>query len=168
MLASRLSEDESATVLLVERGGVQNSWIARVPLLSSHFASDGSRSRVWKSVPQEHVNGRAFELAGGNSLGGSSKINAMLYTRGLPAEYNSWSQAGHKGWSYDEIRPYFVKSETDLDQNPESADAFHGVFGQSLHPLPYIVSTGTEGARFHTGPWQNRSYKQNVWGHTTP
>ncbi|KZT04394.1 GMC oxidoreductase [Laetiporus sulphureus 93-53] len=146
VLASRLSEDESATVLLVERGGVQDSWIARVPLLSSHFASDGSRSRVWKSIPQERVNGRAFELAGGNSLGGSSKINAMLYTRGLPAEYNSWSQAGHKGWSYDEIQPYFVKSETDLDQNPESADAFHGV----------------------SGPWQNRSYKQNVWGHTTP
>lgn len=66
-------------------------------------------------------------MAGGKSLGGSSRINAMLYTRGIPAEYNSWSQAGRKGWSYDDMQPYFMKSETDLDQDPNEAPDFHGI-----------------------------------------
>ncbi|KZT06959.1 uncharacterized protein LAESUDRAFT_713805 [Laetiporus sulphureus 93-53] len=61
-----------------------------------HVIVDGSRSHVWKSVPQEHVNGHAFELAGGNSLGGSFKFNAMLYTHGFPTEYSSWSQVPGK------------------------------------------------------------------------
>ena len=130
VLANRLTQDGTTSVLLVERGGVQDSWLSRIPLLSSHFASDGSRSRIWKSTPQSHVNDRVFEMAGGKSLGGASRINAMLYTRGIPAEYNSWSQAGRQGWSYDELQPYFKKSETDLDQEPGSAPDFHGITGR--------------------------------------
>lgn len=54
----------------------------------------------------------------------------MLYTRGIPAEYNSWSQAGRQGWSYDDMQPYFKKSETDLDQEPDHAPDFHGTTGR--------------------------------------
>ncbi|KAL6304531.1 GMC oxidoreductase [Sparassis latifolia] len=144
VLANRLSEDKSVTVLVLERGGVQDGWITRIPLFSSHFASDGSRTRVWKSTPQAHAGNRIFELCGGNCLGGASKVNAMLYTRGVPAEYNSWSEAGHVGWSYDELQQYFIKSETDLDQDPNEADDFHGISGE----------------------WKNRSHKQSFWGHT--
>ncbi|KAH7908248.1 hypothetical protein BJ138DRAFT_1103672 [Hygrophoropsis aurantiaca] len=84
---SNLNEeyDYVVIVLVVERGGLSNGLISRIPLLSSHFASDGSHSKVWKSVPQPYVGGRKFELVGGNSVGGSSKINAVLCTRGLPA-----------------------------------------------------------------------------------
>ena len=53
---------------------------------------------------------------GGNSLGGSTKINAMLYTRGIPAEYNAWKAAGRHGWAYDDLKQFFVQSEKDLDQ----------------------------------------------------
>ncbi|KAI0721777.1 GMC oxidoreductase [Fomitopsis betulina] len=137
---------ENYDYVVIERGGTQDSWISRIPLLSSHFASDGSRTRIWKATPQIHANGRVFEMAGGKSLGGSSRVNAMLYTRGIPAEYNSWSQAGRKGWSYDDMQPYFMKSETDLDQDPNEAPDFHGI----------------------TREWQNRSHKQSVWGHTGP
>ncbi|KAH9950885.1 GMC oxidoreductase [Amylocystis lapponica] len=146
VLASRLSEDPSVSVLVLERGGLKDGWISRIPLLSSHFASDGSRTRLWNTVPQKHVDGRVFEFAGGNSMGGASRVNAMLYTRGLPAEYNSWSLAGRKGWSYDEIQQYFIKSETDLDQDPNNADDYHGV----------------------SGPWRNRTHKESYWAHTAP
>ena len=131
VLANRLSQDGGTSVLLIERGGVQDSWISRIPLLSSSFASDGTRTRIWKSTPQTHANGRVFELAGGKSLGGSSRINSMLYTRGVPAEYNSWAQDGRQGWGYDDLQPYFKKSETDLDQRPGSESDFHGVAGRS-------------------------------------
>lgn len=146
VLASRLTEDPSISVLLVERGSLKAGWLSRIPLLSSHFASDGSSTRIVTSTPQEHVNGRSFPIAGGNSLGGASKINAMLYTRGLPGEYNAWSQAGREGWSYGEIQPYFIKSETDLDQDPQASQSIHGV----------------------AGPWKNRSYSKAYWGHTAP
>lgn len=164
VLANRLSQDDHTSVLLIERGGVQDSWLSRVPLLSSHFASDGSRTRIWKSTPQTHANGRVFELAGGKSLGGSSRINAMLYTRGIPAEYNSWSQDGRQGWSYDDMQPYFKKSEKDLGQEPGSGPDFHGITGGSAwikndHELRSL-------SLYFVGEWQNRSYKKSVWAHT--
>ena len=96
---------------VVERGGVKNEFMSRVPLLSSHFASDGSRSHVVKSTPQKHLNGRQLDIVSGNSLGGASKINAMMYTRGLPAEYDLWESMGNVGWGYQDILPYFVKDE---------------------------------------------------------
>ncbi|KAH9843565.1 GMC oxidoreductase [Rhodofomes roseus] len=144
VLANRLSQEESVSVLVIERGAVGDGWLSSVPLLSSHFASDGSRSRVWNTVPQKHVNSRVFQLAGGNSLGGGSRINAMLYMRGVPAEYDAWSKAGCKGWSYDEMLPYFVRSETDIDQDRDRPASHHGISGE----------------------WQNMSYKQPVWEHT--
>ena len=128
-MANRLSQNADVSVLLIERGGLKNNWISRIPLLSSHFASDGSRSRVWKSTPQEHVDGRVLDLVGGNSMGGASKINAMLYTRGLPAEYNAWKEAGRKGWSYEDMQPYFIKSETDLDCESSEFKDYHGFTG---------------------------------------
>ena len=70
-----------------------------------------------------------MELLAGNSLGGGTKINAMLYTRGLPGEYNAWNKAGRQGWSYDDLREYFAMSETDLDQKSDSPDEYHGIKG---------------------------------------
>lgn len=73
-----------------------------------------------------------MELLGGNSMGGCTKINAMLYTRGLPAEYNSWVESGCQGWSYDDMEPYFIKSETDLDHKDSTglANEYHGTSGK--------------------------------------
>ncbi|KAJ6576562.1 alcohol oxidase [Mycena vulgaris] len=130
VLANRLSQNVGVSVLLLERGGVQDKWVSRVPLFSSHFASDGSRSWVTKSTPQAHVDNREIDLVGGNCLGGSSRINAMLYTRGLPAEFNGWTKSGN--WDYDSLEPYFVKSERNLDPNPGSKE-YIGMRGEWLH-----------------------------------
>lgn len=117
------------SVLVIERGGVNNGWITRIPFLSMQFVLGGSSTRIWRSSPQKHMDDRVFELAGGHSLGGASKINVMLYTRGVPGDYNGWSHAGREGWSYDDMQPYFIRSETDLDQDPQEHPEFHGVKG---------------------------------------
>ncbi|THU91848.1 alcohol oxidase [Dendrothele bispora CBS 962.96] len=113
VVANRLSAHGGAKVLLVERGPVADSWASRVPLLSSDFASDGSRTRKVLSVPQNSI-GRSVELFTGSVLGGTSRINQMIYTRDVPAEYDAWRDAGNPGWGWDDMKPYFLKSEQAL------------------------------------------------------
>ncbi|KAF8815497.1 GMC oxidoreductase [Phlegmacium glaucopus] len=137
VIANRLSEG-GLKVLLVERGSVGDSWASRVPLFSQGHQSTDGRALRFNTIPQKHVNERELELMAGNSLGGGTKINAMSYTRGLPAEYNAWSAAGRKGWSYDDLRDFFIKSETDLDKEPDTPDNYHGVQATTMLGIPYI------------------------------
>ncbi|KIJ33359.1 GMC oxidoreductase [Sphaerobolus stellatus SS14] len=111
VIASRLSEDPSLKILVVERGILADTWASRVPLLSANFDSKSTPAYKWKTVPQTHADEQEFRLVAGKALGGTSRINAMLYTRGAPAEWNSWSNAGRKGWSYKDMLPYFLRSE---------------------------------------------------------
>ncbi|KIK55976.1 hypothetical protein GYMLUDRAFT_263894 [Collybiopsis luxurians FD-317 M1] len=113
VLANRLSASGKNTVLLVERGPIADTWASRVPLLSSDFASDGSRTRKTLSTHQNSL-GRPIELFTGSVLGGTSRINQMIYGRGLPAEYDAWRDAGNPGWGWEDIKPYFLKSERAL------------------------------------------------------
>lgn len=126
VLANRLSADPSNTVLLIERGPRADSWAARVPLFSSDFASDGSRTLKRPSEMQREL-GRPIFLFSGGALGGTSRINQMLYTRGLPAEYDSWAEAGRKGWGWKDMEPCFVKSERALGMKN---DGVHGTGGE--------------------------------------
>lgn len=135
VLANRLSTNPNTKVLLVERGPLADSWASRVPLFSSDFASDGSRTMKRMSECQEEL-GRPIELYNGSVLGGSSRINQMLYTRGLPAEYDAWRDNGSPGWGWEDMKPYFMKSErATYDCNPE----FHGTNGSSIMLL--LIST---------------------------
>ncbi|GJJ10620.1 hypothetical protein Clacol_004847 [Clathrus columnatus] len=162
VLANRLSAaDPHTSVLVIERGDVSDNWLTRIPLFSSDFHSDGSRSQVWRSAPQKLLNNRAIEMVRGNSLGGSSRINAMLYTRGVPGEYNAWAAAGRRGWGYDDLLPYFIKSETDLDcQYLGNKSTYHGDSG--MKTLNLKSTTFKE----MLGPWFNRSHLRNFWEHT--
>ncbi|KAF8993390.1 GMC oxidoreductase [Cyathus striatus] len=144
VLAKRLTSD-ATSVLLVERGGVGDSWLSYIPLFSQPFNSNDDRTTALQSIPQKYVGNRQFDIMGGNSLGGGTKINAMLYTRGLPAEYNRWAKDGRVGWGYDDLQKYFCRSETDLDQNVNHPDDFHGLKGE----------------------WQNRSHPNEYWSHTS-
>lgn len=127
-LANRLSADPSVSVLLVERGPVSDSWASRVPLFSTNFASDQSRTYKRTSTPQETLGGRAQELYSGKVLGGTSRINSMLYTRGAAAEFNAWSAAGRKGWSFNEVSPLFKTSECYFDKNVGPERGRNGTF----------------------------------------
>ncbi|CAK7198061.1 hypothetical protein SEUCBS139899_000719 [Sporothrix eucalyptigena] len=119
VLASRLSEDPSVSVLLLERGPIKDVFMSRVPLLSQNFSEPwctavGDRF----SEPIAACNGRRLQLISAEGLGGTTRINGMLVTRGAPGGYNEWANdLGLEGWSWPEVEPYFSKIETALDHS---------------------------------------------------
>ena len=137
VLAARLTEDPSTEVTLIEAGGADNEPELHIPmaqgaLRKSHCDWD------YMSQREPGLDGRFVYLPRGKVLGGSSAINAMVYIRGNRADYDSWAADGAKGWSYDEVLPYFRKSEC----NEWGENQFHGKFGplsvcdgRSRHPL---------------------------------
>ena len=161
MLANRLSQQADVTVLLIERGDVKDTFISRVPLLSSHFASDGSRSHVVLSAPQTHLDGRQLEIISGNSLGGASKINAMMYTRGLPAEFELWEAMGNEGWGYRDLLPYFMKGEKFLNVSTEDRSACHSTKGKYATEQLMMRE-----AHLFPGEWTVQSHPRRHWWHT--
>ncbi|PCH34319.1 GMC oxidoreductase [Wolfiporia cocos MD-104 SS10] len=125
VLARRLSEDGQSTVLLVERGDAADSFLHSTPLLSIHQISDGRHSDILQSTDNTSL-GRPVSLVCGKGLGGATRINGDQYTCGVPAEYNAWSRHGRVGWSYEEIKPYFKKSERWTGPVPQE---YHGLDG---------------------------------------
>ncbi|KAI0676305.1 GMC oxidoreductase [Trametes maxima] len=110
-LASRLSEDPDVTVLVLERGGIADGWADRVPLISSNPYRAGAPIGRWWAQPMPEVNDRSFEVVCGETMGGTSAINCMFYTRGPAGDYNRWAELGNEGWGYCDLEPYFIKSE---------------------------------------------------------
>lgn len=124
VLAARLSEDPSLTVCLLEAGGRGDGIFARVPMAAAAVVPGHVRSANWRfsTVPQPGLNGRRGYQPRGRGLGGSSLINAMLYVRGHARDYDEWAALGCDGWSWDDVLPWFRKSE----DNIRGADDLHG------------------------------------------
>jgi choline dehydrogenase-like flavoprotein len=137
VLANRLSADPSVRVLLLEAGGSDRHPFFAMP---AGFAkmTRGIGSWGWHTVPQKHLNNRVLRFTQAKVIGGGSSINAQLYTRGVPADYDEWeSRAGAAGWSYRDVLPYFKRSEN----NQRFANEYHaygGPLGVSnpISPLP--------------------------------
>ncbi|MCJ1306972.1 hypothetical protein MMC25_000616 [Agyrium rufum] len=113
-LAARLSEDPNVSVLLLERGMARDTWVSRVPLNSSNVLSEDTGSTLLYSEPMTHLENRQALLCRGEILGGGSRINSMVYTRGSVGDYNAWAAMGHPNWSYEKVLPMFVKAENAL------------------------------------------------------
>ncbi len=111
-LANRLSADQAARVLLLEAGGRDWDPLIHVPLGSGKILAHDLHNWRFHFESESGLNGRALEAARGKVLGGSSSINVMAFTRGNPADYDSWARHGAIGWSYRDVLPYFRRSET--------------------------------------------------------
>ncbi len=125
VVASRLSEDPDTSVCLLEAGGPDKSILIHVPLGMAAMLPRKINNWAFETVPQKGLNGRKGYQPRGKTLGGSSSINAMLYVRGHKWDYDHWASLGNKGWSYDEVLPYFKKAEN----NERGGDDFHGTGG---------------------------------------
>lgn len=128
VLAARLSEDSEVKVCLVEAGGKGDSWAVKVPLGIIATVPGPFINWSFRTVPQAELNLRSTYQPRGRVLGGSSAINAMIYTRGHPSDYDSWAGAGNPGWAYEDVLPYFKRAEANLTFR----DRWHGSEG----PLP--------------------------------
>jgi choline dehydrogenase-like flavoprotein len=110
VLANRLTEDPSVRVLLIEAGKRDRHPNIKIP---AAFAKQFQTKLDWDlaTEPEPHCDGRSLYVPRGKGLGGSSSMNAMLYVRGNPLDYDSWAAAGAEGWGWDDVRPYFLKAE---------------------------------------------------------
>lgn len=124
-LTSRLSEDPNVTVCLLEAGGPDNNPLIHCPAGLVAMVATKINNWAYQPVPQPGLNGRTGYQPRGKTLGGSSSINAMLYVRGHRWDYDHWAALGNSGWSYDEVLPYFRKSE----HNETYVDQYHGQGG---------------------------------------
>jgi len=125
VVASRLSEDPGASVLLLEAGGSDRTLWIQLPIGYGRTFFDPKINWMYDTEPVPELNGRSFYWPRGKVIGGSGSINAMVYVRGQPEDFNDWQAMGNPGWGFDDILPYFRKSEDhDGGQTP-----FHGAGG---------------------------------------
>jgi 4-pyridoxate dehydrogenase len=125
VLASRLSEDGAASVLLLEAGGRDLNPLIHIPLGMGKMHEYDMFNWGYHTEPEPNMNGRRIEAMRGKVLGGSSSINVMAYTRGNRGDYDRWAQKGARGWSYADVLPYFKRCETWQD----GADSWRGGAG---------------------------------------
>lgn len=110
VLANRLTEDSSINVLLLEAGGSNRHPNVAIP---AAFAEQFHTGRDWDLAtdPEPFVNDRSLYVPRGKGLGGSSAMNAMLYVRGRPLDYDLWEADGCPGWGWNDVKPYFLRAE---------------------------------------------------------
>lgn len=136
VLAARLSENPNVEVLLLEAGGSDRHPLYHLP---AGFAktTKGIGSWGWESLPQRHMQNKIFRYTQAKVVGGGSAINAQIYTRGNRQDYDDWRDMGCQGWGYDDVLPYFRRSEDNETWN----NRYHGQGGplgvsEPKAPLP--------------------------------
>ena len=138
VLASRLTEDGKTTVLLLEAGGSDQSIWIQVPIGYGRTFFDRRINWMYDTEPVVALGGRRSYWPRGKVVGGSGSINAMVCVRGQPHDYEDWKDLGNKGWGWDDVLPFFKKSE-DFDRVCD----FHGQGGPqhvtditpNVHPI---------------------------------
>lgn len=125
VLAGRLTEDANCHVTLLEAGNRGDGMLIRIPAALVAMAPRKINNWAFETTPQAGLNGRRGYQPRGKTLGGSSAINALIYIRGQSQDYDGWAAMGNSGWSFDEVLPYFKKSEN----NEAFHDQYHGQGG---------------------------------------
>lgn len=111
VLANRLTEDGKSTVLLLEAGGKDTSPMIHIPVGYATTLKDPKVNWLYETEPDPGTHDRVHTWPRGKVLGGSSSINGLLYIRGQRQDYDGWAQLGLRGWSYDDLHPYFLRSQ---------------------------------------------------------
>lgn len=127
VLANRLSADPDVSVLLLEAGGPDTKFELHIPAAYSKLNGTAVDWGFW-TEPQTALNGRRMYQPRGKTLGGCSSTNAMAYVRGNRLDYDDWAALGNTGWGYEDVLPYFIRSESN-EQIDQLDERYHGAHG---------------------------------------
>jgi choline dehydrogenase len=168
VLANRLSEDSNNSVVLLEAGVSDRKFIVQMPLGYALTFNNPALNWMYDTQPEPELDGRSCFWPRGKVMGGSSSINAMVYMRGLPCDFNAWRDSGCEGWGWDDVLPMFKKHEDHqlvANEHHNQGGELHisDVSGE-VHPLSELFLTaGTELGYSRTDDF-NGSQKEGV-GH---
>lgn len=126
VLANRLSQNPAVRVLLLEAGGSDRSFWVRLPVGYYRTIYDTRYSRLFETEASEGSGGRKIVWPRGRIVGGSSSINGLIFIRGQREDFEDWEKLGARGWSYNDVLPYFKKIETFTGGESQ----YHGAFGE--------------------------------------
>ena len=173
VLAGRLSEDPQTRVLLLEAGPPDRSLWIHLPIGYGKTMWSKKYNWCFETDPEPNMNGRRIYWPRGKTLGGSSSINGLIYIRGQREDYDHWGALGNEGWGYDDVLPYFVKSE----RNQRGLSTYHGdngplavsdIEGKDALIEAFIAGAGQCGVRrtedFNGAQQEGAGYYQlNTW-----
>ena len=170
VLANRLSANPEIEVLLLEAGKKDTHATIHMPLGYGKSLHDPNLSWKFYSGSDPHINGRSVPLPRGKVLGGSSSLNGMIYIRGHPEDYNTWANLGCTGWGWDDILPYFKRSENfegganDLhgDDGPLAVTRIRHDNSTNEHMIAAFREYGLEANEDFNGPTQEGVGKYHV------
>jgi choline dehydrogenase-like flavoprotein len=164
VIAARLTEDADVTVALLEAGGSDRQAEIQTPIA---FPAVFKSSIDWDLLgePEPGLDNRRLYLPRGRVIGGCGSINAMIYARGNRADYDGWAAGGADGWAYQDVLPYFRRSE----DNERGEDTYHGVGGplsisdsRSMHPLVDTMIEAAAQAGHERNPDFNGARQEGV------
>ncbi|WP_372789596.1 GMC family oxidoreductase [Paraconexibacter sp.] len=169
VLAARLSEDPSVTVALLEAGGEDNDMEVAIPAAFGALFK-GRRDWDMSTDPEPALNGRRCYLPRAKMLGGCSSMNAMVYIRGNRADFDEWAAMGAEGWGYEDVLPYFKRSE----DNERGEDLYHGAGGplsvresRSMNPIATAFVEAAKQAGHEENPDFNGARQEGVGRYQT-
>jgi choline dehydrogenase len=146
ILANRLTASGQHSVLLLEAGGKDSSFWFRVPVGFTRTYYNETYNWMYYSEPEKELENRPIYCPRGKVQGGSGSINAMIFVRGQPHDFDDWAAAGNKGWSFKGVLPYFRK----LESHPLGNTEYHGADGpirispmkDAVHPICHVFLKG--------------------------
>lgn len=162
-LAARLAASGDHRVLLIETGGPDRDPLIRVPLGFARNAYNPKLTWLYQTEPVANLNQRSLVWPRGCVLGGSSSVNAMIYVRGQPEDYDAWAAAGCNGWSYQDLLPLFRRAEGYVGEHPidygtagpiglsdpEYSDPLHDLFIDAGREMGFIYNPNFNGGGQH-------------------
>jgi choline dehydrogenase len=166
LLADRLTQSGKFRVLLLEAGGSDRRFMIRMPIGYGHSFYNPRVNWMYSTGPQEALAGRTSYWPRGKILGGSSSINAMVFARGQPRDFDDWKAAGNPGWGWDDVLPYFKSFET-YAGTPNDLRGTDGPLhvtdvSRQVHPLCDVFLNAAEQAAYRRTPDYNGTEPEGI------
>ena len=137
-IASRLADKyPKKSIALIEQGKSDNASLLKIPIFTGLLLRGSRFTEQYESEPVPGLNNRKINLPRGKVLGGSTSINGMVYARGLAIDYEYWAQTGLSNWGWDDVKPYFLKTEN-FSQGKNKNHAIKGPWDVTLFEKPLL------------------------------